>query len=355
MLQRRQSLRQSKGWPAKRRFCKEASRMTNARSPSGLLRESLRIANSQSSRQRKPRRSCEDGGVAFCSMTMASVYRAEFPRSSEPVMRSIPKTFLTGSCAFEIVSSPSFVEDLTDDPADRKALLSMRPVSSAAITLVSDDGRHRGVLVACSTEGKVKSRSFEALECLSEIVAQRALELQHTLQQIPEFRTENCWESLRERRLTIEVYRSKGCAVPWRYRQFSDAHGLLTLNIDDDDPVLQKTDAPLGRKSLAEISRNRGDEFTVFCRKHRLLVAVAELRDTRVFGTDLFESLGADVGYRNCWERYDGNVNASLGFGHGGLRSRNVGLAERPPRSGGKSALRSRSGDAAGSRFDYYA
>ncbi len=196
-----------------------------------------------------------DGGV---------VYRAEFPRSSEPVMRSIPKAFLTGSCAFEVVSSPSFVEDLTDDPADRKALLSMRPVSSAAITLVSDDGRHRGVLVACSTEGKVKSRSFEALECLSEIVAQRALELQHTLQQIPEFRTGNCWESLRERRLTIEVYRSKGCAVPWRYRQFGDAHGLLTLNIDDDDPVLQKTDAPLGRKSLAEISRNREESSPFF-------------------------------------------------------------------------------------------
>ncbi len=193
-----------------------------------------------------------------------AVYRAECPRSSQPVMRTIPKTFLTGACAFEAVSTPGFVEELTDDPADRRALLDMQPASSATVTLISDDGRHRGVLVACSIEGTVKSRSFDALECLSEIVAQRALELQHTVQQIPEFRTRNCWESLRERLLTIEVYRSKGCVVPWRYRQFTDLHGLLTLNLHEDDPVLQKADGPLGRSSLAEISRNRAQGAPFF-------------------------------------------------------------------------------------------
>lgn len=193
-----------------------------------------------------------------------AMYRAECPRSSHPVMRTIPKTFLTGASAFEAVFTPGFVEELTDDPAERKALLAMRPASSAAITLISDDGRHRGVLVACASQGKVKARSFDALECLSEIVAQRAFELQHTFQQIPEFRAGNCWESVRERRLTIEVYRSKGCVVPWRYRQFTDVHGLLTLNIDEDDPILQRTDKPLGRSSLAEISRTRGTNTPFF-------------------------------------------------------------------------------------------
>ncbi len=153
-----------------------------------------------------------DNGVA---------YRAEFPRSSEPVMRSIPKTFLSGTSAFEAVCSPDFIEELTDDPAERKALQAMQPASCAAITLISDDGRHRGVLIACSTEGQVKSRSFEGLESLAEIVVQRALELQYTLQPIPEFRTGKCWESLKDHRLTIEVYRSKGCAVPWRYKEFA--------------------------------------------------------------------------------------------------------------------------------------
>jgi hypothetical protein len=186
-----------------------------------------------------------------------AVYRAECPSSPQPVLRTIPKTFLTGASIFEAVSTPGFIEELTDDPADRRALLAMRPPSCASVTLISDDGRHRGVLVACSIEETVKSRAFDALECLSEIVAQRALELQHTFQQIPEFSTGKCWESLRERRLTIEVYRSKGCVVPWRYRQFTDAHGLLTLNIHEDDPIFQKADGPLGRSSLAAISRNR--------------------------------------------------------------------------------------------------
>ena len=168
--------------------------MTNARSPRGLLRESLDIANSQSSRKQRPRRSCAGGRVASCSMTEAPC--------TGPNARARPTghAYHSQNVSYRRVRlrsgfTPGFVEELTDDPADRKALLAMRPVSSAAITLISDDGRHRGVLVACSIEGKVKSRSFDALECLSEIVAQRAFELQHTFQQIPEFRTGNCWES----------------------------------------------------------------------------------------------------------------------------------------------------------------
>jgi len=205
-------------------------------------------------------------GWASCFLLNDSgvVYRAEYPGSSKPVMRSIPKTFLSGTSAFEAVCSPGFIEELTDDPAERKALLAMQPASCAAITLISDDGRHRGVLIACSTEGQAKSRSFEALESLAEIVVQRALELQYTLQPIPEFRTGKCWESLKDHRLTIEVYRSKGCAVPWRYRQFTEAHGLLTLNIDKDEPLLRKADKPLGRSSLAEISRNRAESSPFF-------------------------------------------------------------------------------------------
>ncbi len=83
---------------------------------------------------------------------------------------------------------------------------------------------------------------------------------------------------------------------------------MLTLNIDEDEPLLQKADAPLGRASLAEISRNRAESSPFFAASIDFSSQSMNFATLGIFCADLLESLGSDGDDRYCRARYDGNA-----------------------------------------------
>jgi hypothetical protein len=128
------------------------------------------------------------------------------------------------------------LDDLTDDPRDRSAISSLEPISGAIVPILLG-GRHRGVLVACSLKGGADSASFEALERLAAILALRFDDLERNHGFVPEFRQESSWERLRDRAFSLDVYRSSDCPTPWRYRMVDETNGLLTMGLQDDEPL----------------------------------------------------------------------------------------------------------------------
>ena len=193
-------------------------------------------------------------GWASCFLLNESgtVYRSEYPPSPQPVLASIPTAFLTGARTFHAAFDDEFLEELTDSRADRDAFRALRPGSAASIALVSQDGFHRGVLVACSFERCVDAQAFPALDDLAHVVVDRFDELRSGAAPIPELQKERLWERLRGSTIDLDVYRSPDCAIPWHYRQVTETRGLLTLNVEEDDGVVRHILDSSSRRPLAE-------------------------------------------------------------------------------------------------------
>ena len=194
------------------------------------------------------------GGWAACSLISESgtVYRAEHPNAAQPVLASIPKGFLSGTRSFYAVFDDEFLDELTDAPNDRSAFLSLRPVSAASVALVSQDGYHRGVLVACSFDRAADTQAFEVLANLADVVVDRFEELRAGVKPIPELQKERFWERLRDRMIDLDVYHSADCAIPWRYRQVTETRGLLTLNVEEDGDAVSSLMESSFRMPLAD-------------------------------------------------------------------------------------------------------
>jgi hypothetical protein len=182
------------------------------------------------------------GGWAYCVLLneYGAVYRAQSPGEPHLPMHSIPKAYLSGSRLFHETPSHEFLNTITDDPFERQALLNMHPTSAATIALVSEDRRHCGVIVACSLERRIDSHIFETLDRFGRVAGTRFGRLQPSRQHFVELRKERAWERLHDHMLHVDVYRSSGCTVPWRYRTFEDAWGLLTLGLEDDTELIQR-------------------------------------------------------------------------------------------------------------------
>jgi hypothetical protein len=190
-------------------------------------------------------------------------YRGESRRAAPPAINSIPKGFLSDSCAFEPQVGQEFLDEVTDDPAERIVILATRPVSGASIPLISSTGRHRGVLIAFSTEGAADSNRFQALERLGRILTQRFERLEPAGESIPEFRSERLWQRLRDRMLGLDVYRSADCAIPWHYRIIDETRGLLTFGLEDDSKLARGLTAA-GGATLARTLKNCVTEKACF-------------------------------------------------------------------------------------------
>jgi hypothetical protein len=183
------------------------------------------------------------GGWAYCVLLneYGAVYRAQSPGEPDIPMHSIPKAYLSGgSRLFHDASGDEFLNYVTDDQFERRALLNMRPTSAATIALVSEDRRHCGVIVACSLERRIDSHIFETLDRFGRVAGTRFGRLQPSLQRFVELRKDRAWERLHDHMLHVDVYRSSGCTVPWRYRTFEDAWGLLTLGLEDDTELIER-------------------------------------------------------------------------------------------------------------------
>ncbi len=206
------------------------------------------------------------GGWACCSLISESgtVYRAEHPHSPQPVLASIPKGFLSGTRSFYSVFDDGFLDELTDAPKDRNAFLSLRPASAASVALVSQDGYHRGVIVACSFDRPADTQAFEVLANLADVVVDRFEELRAGIKPIPELQKERSWERLRDRMIDLDVYRSADCAIPWRYRQVSETRGLLTLNVEEDGEAVNSLMESSFHLPLADAFRGRDGSAPFF-------------------------------------------------------------------------------------------
>src|SRR6202012_3918407 len=119
----------------------------------------------------------------------------------------------------------------------------LQPTCAAAVGLTTEDGRQWGTLVACSQDRRTDMLDFESLERFADIIAARFRRLQPNRLMPPEFRKDNLWNRLRDRMLQLDVYRSSGCLIPWRYRIFDDAWGLLTFGIHEDDAFVGQLQA----------------------------------------------------------------------------------------------------------------
>ncbi len=223
-------------------------------------RRALSAANANELARLAAERAAEAvGGWACCSLISESgtVHRAEHPPSPQPVLASIPKGFLTGTRSFYAVFDDEFLDELTDAPKDRSAFLSLRPASAASIALVSQDGYHRGVLVACSVDRPAETQAFEVLANLADVVVDRFEELRAGVTPIPELQKERFWERLRDRMIDLDVYRSADCAIPWRYRQVTETRGLLTLNLEEDGDAVSSLMESSFHLPLADAFRGR--------------------------------------------------------------------------------------------------
>ena len=199
------------------------------------------------------------GGWGCCFLLNgAAIYRAEHPSGAQPVFRSIPNNFLSGLSAFDAEYRSDFLDELTDDPSERLVFEGMRPLSASTIVLVSETGRHLGVLVACSMERRAGPESFEALEGLAALIVGRFGRLVHRDGHIPQLQRERLWERLHDGSLRLDVYRSSDCSIPWRYRFVSETRGLLTLNLDENSALTHRLlDGPLDGPSIAKIVAER--------------------------------------------------------------------------------------------------
>jgi hypothetical protein len=199
------------------------------------------------------------GGWGCCFLLNgAAIYRAENPLGPQPVFRCVPNNFLSGLSAFDAEYRSEFLDELTGDPSERLVFEGMQPLSASTIVLVSETGRHLGVLVACSTERRAGPESFEALEALAAIIVGRFGRLVQSDGHIPQLQKERLWERLHDGMLRLDVYRSSDCSIPWRYRFVSETRGLLTLNLDENAALTHRLlDGPLDGPSLAKIVAER--------------------------------------------------------------------------------------------------
>lgn len=184
-------------------------------------------------------------GWAYCMVVndYGIAYSAEFPLSAQPVFSTIPKSFLNDVPIFDLRVGERFLKELTDEPFEHMRFMALRPLSGASIPIVSRDGLHQGVLVACSRHRWASSASFAELDRLARIVAARFADLQPNRLTIPEFRQARLWERLRDRGLGLDVYRSASCTMPWRYRAMSNTSGLFTLGLRDDSALYDRLSA----------------------------------------------------------------------------------------------------------------
>jgi hypothetical protein len=189
-------------------------------------------------------------GWAACVLLneYGAVFRAEYPPAASPILRKIPRPFMTGQRVFQAIADEAFYESVTDDPFERQALANLEPKMAASMALVSKSQRHCGAIVATTNQRRSDSLTFEALDRFANAVAARFEQLQPDNYALPELRKERLWERLRDRMLHLDIYRSSGCTIPWKYRIFDDAWGLLTLGIEDDSDMIRQLHLP-GRRS----------------------------------------------------------------------------------------------------------
>jgi len=153
---------------------------------------------------------------------------------------AIPKSFLSDRPIFDANGGDAFLTEVTDDPREQTALLALHPRSGATLPIISRDGMRRGVIVACSREGKADSASFDALDRFAQIVAQRCYELESDTRALPVYAQDGLWKRFSDRALDLAVYRSNDCPTPWRYRMLGSGRGVLVLGLHDDAPLLRR-------------------------------------------------------------------------------------------------------------------
>ncbi|HEY1680199.1 MAG TPA: hypothetical protein VGF98_00965 [Candidatus Tumulicola sp.] len=207
-------------------------------------------------------------GWAACVLLneYGAVFRAEYPPAPNPVLRKIPRPFVTGERLFQAMANEAFYDSVTDDVVERRALANLEPKMAASLALVSKAQRHCGAIVATSNQRRSDSLGFEALDRFANAVAARFEQLQPDKYALPELRKERLWERLRDRMLHLDIYRSSDCTIPWKYRIFDDAWGLLTLGIDDDSDMIRQLHLPKRRSGVpaAPDLRERGSDAACF-------------------------------------------------------------------------------------------
>ncbi|MEO7201051.1 MAG: hypothetical protein ABI431_00355, partial [Candidatus Tumulicola sp.] len=191
-------------------------------------------------------------GWAACVLLneYGAIFRAEYPPAPSPVLRKIPRPFLTGQQLFQMMADEAFYDSVTDDVIERQALANLEPAMAASLALVSKAQRHCGAIVATSKQRRSDSLAFEALDRFANAVAARFEQLQPYNYALPELRKDRLWERLRDRMLHLDIYRSSNCKIPWKYRIFDDAWGLLTLGIDDDSELIRQIHMPKRRAGV---------------------------------------------------------------------------------------------------------
>jgi hypothetical protein len=170
-------------------------------------------------------------GVALVGRS-GSVYRAEHPQSGVAILSKIPASFLSDAPSFCPRVDHEFLDEICDDLRQRQALERLEPISGATFPIKWADDR-LGALVAVSQGTSAEPSEFEALCQLASDVASRFHKMNSRAAAIPEFRRDGLWERWSDRTLELAIYRSRDCALPWRYRWVSETSGVLTLGIAD--------------------------------------------------------------------------------------------------------------------------
>jgi hypothetical protein len=75
-------------------------------------------------------------GWAACVLLneYGAVFRAEYPPARNPVLRKIPRTFVTGQRLFQATADEAFYDSVTDDVVERQALANLEPKMAVSLS-----------------------------------------------------------------------------------------------------------------------------------------------------------------------------------------------------------------------------
>ncbi len=166
-----------------------------------------------------------------------ATYAAEHPRQRAPVLKALPKTFLSDAPIFQLRADERFYHEVSDDRRVVGALERLHPVSAASIPLRFGD-RRIGTLISVSRDVAVDSSTFEALDGFSRLVTRRFDDFTHAATFGPIVERSGVWECVRHGALEFAAYRSRSSKVAWDYRTIRADLGVLVVGDDVHFPAV---------------------------------------------------------------------------------------------------------------------
>jgi hypothetical protein len=169
----------------------------------------------------------------WCALALVDrtggLYRAEFPRSSETLMETLPSTFLSGEALVRHDIDDTFLSEIAEDGDTRRRLLELQPRSAAALPIV-DNGTVCGTLLALTNSHRMTEAESQALSTLSHLAGESFSILQHRRAQLEprSFSDWGLWKDCALGEVRLVAYRGR-TAESYATLNHGSAHAVAVI------------------------------------------------------------------------------------------------------------------------------